>query len=210
MLCLTRLREGFLLGPHGGNLISPRKEILWDPISNPTSALKTSPWRETIRDLSSNPKIPSWISWSFSGGASLNSSWIEFHCNRSPFAFLLGKELCPEEEILGSAADRNVLLGEPNRSLRLRSALNPPPQKKGSKRLPRKSPDATRSHPASWDLRWGISPSWARRKGSDCPHLTILAFKLRSAFAWPWGDGLGEGCGSAAPSLAMNGCWGAW
>lgn len=64
------------------------------------------------------------------GGASLNSSWIEFRCNRSPFAFLLGKELCPEEEILGSAADRNVLLGEPNRSLRLRSALNPPPQKK--------------------------------------------------------------------------------
>lgn len=136
MLCLTRLREGFLLGPHGGNLISPRKEILWDPISSPTSALKTSPWRETIRDLSSNPKIPSWIAWSFSGGASLNSSWIEFRCNHSPFAFLLGKELCPEEEILGSAADRNVLLGEPNRSLRLRSTLNPP--KKGVKKAPQK------------------------------------------------------------------------
>lgn len=144
MLCLTRLREGFLLGPHGGNLISPRKEILWDPISNPTSALKTSPWRETIRDLSSNPKIPSWIAWSFSeggGGASLNSSWIEFRCNRSPFAFLLGKELCPEEEILGSAADRNVLLGEPNRSLRLRSALNPPPKKnRGQKGSPKSLP----------------------------------------------------------------------
>lgn len=34
------------------------------------------------------------------------------------------------------------------------------------------------------------------RAGSDCPHLTGLAFKLSgfcSAFAWLWGDGLGEG-----------------
>lgn len=46
---------------HGENLlISPREEIRQDPICNPTSATKTSsPWRETIVDLSSNPKIPS-------------------------------------------------------------------------------------------------------------------------------------------------------